>query len=196
MGGLVTAGMAGELVTVGLGGEVVVIIEEVERVEKGGSIFGETYHKRRVQGIRSDQFNRIQILKPVIAEGNHPINILIPIEIKGEHRIRIIKQIRKWVDHKARIKVTLLITKGYNKVKIKSWYVKDSENKINILIGTVINTINKAVRIHKKLVVEKKIATIETPASLISVDDVISDVEKAELLDIIKNLEDIEDEDK
>ncbi len=195
MGGFVTAGMAGELVTVGLGGQVVVIIEEAP-VEKGGSIFGETYHKRRVQGIRSDQFNRIQILKPVIAEGNHPINILVPIEIKGEHRIRIIKQIRKWVDHKARIKVTLLITKGYNKVKIKSWYVTEAENPINILIGTVINTLNKAVRIHKKLVVEKKVATIETPASLISVDDIISDVEKAELLDIIKSLEDIEDEEK
>ena len=155
MGGFVTAGMAGELVTVGLGGTVVVIIEEAP-IEKGGSIFGETYHKRRVQGIRSDQFNRIQILKPVIAEGNHPINIIIPIEIKGEHRLRIIKQVRKWVDHQARIKVTLLITKGYNKVKIKSWYVKDTENPINILIGTVINTINKAVRIHKKLVVEDK----------------------------------------
>ena len=195
MGGFVTAGMAGPLVTVGMGTTVTVIIEEA-REEKGGSIFGESYHKRRVQGIRSDQYNRIQILKPVMAEGNHPINILVPIEIKGEHRIRVIKQIRTWLSHKARIKVTLLITKGVNKVKIKSWYVTESENPINILIGTVINTLNKAVRIHKKLVVEKKVATIETPASLISVDDVISDVEKAELLDVIKNLEDLEDEEE
>jgi len=195
MGGFVTAGLSGPLVTVGMGTTVSVIIQQ-PRIEKGGSIFGETYHKRRVLGIRSDQFNKIQILKPVMAEGNHPINILVPIEITGDHRVRIIERIRKWVDHKARIKVTLLITKGVNKVRVKEWYVTEAENKINILVGTVINTVNKAVRIHKKLVVDKKIATIETPESLISVDDIISDVEKAELLDVIKALEDIEDEDK
>ncbi len=190
MGGLVTAGMAGQLVTVGLGGEVVVIIVQKPPEEKGGSIFGEDYrHRRRVLGIRSDQFNKIQILRTVTSTSEIPINVLIPISIEKELRMKIIERIRKWADKSSTIKVSIINISNKNSVKIKETYITKSEKPVNIIAGRLVSLIDKAVKILER---EKK----HSETQVNPIDKVLDDIEKAEILKLLDELGELDDLDR
>ena len=182
MGGFVTAGMAGQLVTVGLGGEKVIIIEEEERPNLGGAI----YWKRRVTGLRSDQFGKLTVLRTVTAETDLPITILVPISIEHDLRAKIIERVRKWKDNTARIKISFLNITNKNSVTIKEVYITTKEKAVNLLAGRIVNLISKAVRVLEK---EDKLNLKD----LTPIDDTLSDIEKAEILKLLDELDDLDE---
>ena len=181
MGGFVTAGMAGPLVTVGLGGTQVVIIQEVEK-DLGGAI----YWKRRVQGLRSDQFGKLQVLRTVVSETELPITILVPISIEKDLRAKIIERVRKWQSKTANIKVSFLNITNKNKITIKETYITTKEKAVNMITGRLVSLIVKAVRILEK---EDKLNIQD----LTPIDDTLSDIEKAEILKLLDELDDLDE---
>ncbi len=190
MGGLVTSGLGGQLVTVGLGGEeAVIIIQEVDD-EKGGGIHGEgVYHKRRVQGIHADQWNKIQILRTVTSTSEIPINVLIPISIEKDLRMKIIEQVRKWADKSASIKVSIINISNDKSVKIKETYISKSEKQVNIIAGRLVSLIDKAVKILER---EKK----HSETQVNPIYKVLDDIEKAEILKLLDELGELDDLDR
>jgi len=188
MGGLVTAGLGGQLVTVGLGGTVVVIIQQVDE-EKGGAIVGQPYWKRRVQGLRADQWNKIQILRTVTSTSEIPISVLIPITVEKDLRMKIIEQVRKWASKSAHIKVSVINISNKNSVKIKETYITKAEKPVNIIAGRLVSLIDKAVRILDR---EKKLSETEVNP----IDKVLDDIEKAEILKLLDELGELDDLDK
>ena len=185
MGGLVVAGLTGPLVTVGLGGTTVVIIQQAEP-ERSGGIHGVPYWKRRVQGLRSDQWNKIQILRTVTAETDLPITILIPISIEKDLRAKIIERVRKWKDNKAKIKISFLNITNKNSVTIREVYISTKEKAVNMITGMLVNLISKAVRVLEK---EDKLNLKD----LTPIDDTLSDIEKAEILKLLDELDDLDE---
>jgi len=181
MGGLVTAGMAGQLVTVGLGGTKVVVIQEVDKLQ-GGAI----YWKRRVQGIRSDQFGKLQVLRTVTSETELPITILIPISIEHDLRAKIIERVRKWQSGTANIKISILNITNKNSVTIKETYITPNEKAVNMITGMLVNLISKAVKVLEK---EDKLNL----ADVTPIDDILSDIEKAEILKLLDELDDLDE---
>jgi len=187
MGGFVTAGMAGQLVTVGLGGITVVIIQEQK--PEGGGIHN-IHYKKRVQGLRADQWNKIQILRTVTAESEIPISILIPLSVEHDLRAKIIEQVMKWKDYQATIKVSIINISNKNSVKIKETYITKSEKQVNIIVGRVVQIIDKAIRILTK---ESKVKRNDVT----SVEDVLDDIEKAEILKLLEEIDELDEfEDK
>ncbi len=182
MGGLVTAGMAGQLVTVGLGGTKVIIIEEAPPKDIGGAI----YWKRRVTGLRSDQHSQIQVLRTVTSETELPITILVPISIEKDLRAKIIERVRKWQSKTANIKVSFLNITNKNSVTIKEVYITTKEKAINMIAGRLVSLIVKAVRILEK---EDKLNLQD----LTPIDDTLSDIEKAEILKLLDELDDLDE---
>jgi hypothetical protein len=183
MGGLVTSGMAGQLVTVGLGGEVVVIIQERRRPE-GGAI----YYKRRVQGLHQDEFNKLQVLQTITAESEIPIDVLIPTFKEYEYRAKLIEQIKKWTDNKSTIKISVIRKLNENKATISEHYVDWNDRKV-IITATLANFISKAVQIYEQRDDKKS----NTDTKVISVEELLDDVEKADIIKIIKELEHLDD---
>ena len=183
MGGLVTSGMAGQLITVGLAGEVVVIIQERRRPE-GGAI----YHKRRVQGLRQDEFNKIQVLQTITAESEIPIDVLIPSFIEYEYRAKLIEQILKWTDNKSSIKVSIIRKLNDNKATITEHYVDWNSRKV-LITARLANFVSKAVQIYEQR--DDKKSNKDT--KVISVEELVDDVEKADIINIIKELEELEE---
>ncbi len=189
MGGFVTAGMAGQLVTVGMGGTTVIIIEEVPPKAEGGGIHN-IYAKSRVQGLRADGWNKIQILRTVTANSEIPISILIPISITHDLRAKIIEQVMKWKDYQSHIKVTIINISNKNSVKIKETYINKSDKQVNIIVGRMVSLIDKAVRILTK---ESKVKINDVS----SVEEVLDDIEKAEILKLLDDLDEVDEfEDK
>ena len=180
MGGFVTAGMAGHLVTLGLGGTQVVIVQQKDI--PGGAI----YWKRRVTGLRSDQFGKLQVLRTVTTETELPITILIPISIEKDLRAKIIERVRKWQVETAKIKVSFINITNKNSVTIKETYITTKEKAVNMITGMLVNLISKAVRVLEK---EDKLNIKD----LAPIDDVLSDIEKAEILKLLDELDDLDE---
>jgi len=182
LGGYIVSGLTGPLVTVGLGGEVAVIIQVKPRPE-GGAI----YHKRRVQGLRQDEFNKLQVLQTITAESEIPIDVLIPSFKEYEYRAKLIEQILKWADNKCKIKVSIIRKTG-NKATITEHYIDWNSRKV-LITARLANFVTKVVHIHEHKTQRKLLKG----AKVISVEDLIDDVEKAEIIKIIKELEDLDD---
>lgn len=174
--------MAGQLVTVGLGGEVIVIVQERRRPE-GGAI----YHKRRVQGLHQDEFNKIQVLQTITAESEIPIDVLIPTFKEYEYRAKLIEQIKKWTDNKCSIKVSIIRKIG-NKATITEHYIDWNSRKV-IITARLANFISKAVKIYEQRDDKKS----NTDTKVISVEELVDDVEKADIINIIKELEELDE---
>lgn len=181
MGGFITAGMTGPLVTVGFGGEVAVI---VQRRPEGGAI----YHKRRVQGLRQDEFNKIQVLQTITAESEIPIDILIPSFKEYDYRAKLIEQIKKWTENKSHIKVSIVRKLNEHKATITEHYIDWNSRKV-IITARLANFVTKAVKIYEQR--DDKKSNKDT--KVISVEDILDDVEKAEIIKLIKELEDLDD---
>jgi len=178
---LATAGFGGIQIIHGMGSQVVIIIQ---KVPQGGAI----YHKRRVQGLRQDEFNKIQVLETVTAESEIPIDVLIPSFKEYEYKAKLIEQILKWADNKCQIKVSIIRKIGANKATITEHYIDWNSKKV-IITSRLANFISKAVQIYEQRDDKKS----NTDTKVISVEDLIDDVEKADIINIIKELEDLEE---
>ena len=186
MGGLVTAGMAGQLVTVGFGGETIVIIEEPERERNVG---GGPYFKRRVRGLRSDSQHKLQIFRSIVSEGDIPITILVPIKLDKDLRIKLFDKLRDWKDKSASIRITVLNIHNKNSVTIKQAYIDKAEKAVNIIGGRLVSLIDKAVT-----VLDRKHDYSKTDFQ--DVDDALYDIEKTEILKLLEELDDLDELEK
>jgi len=181
MGGFVTAGLTGPLVTVGLGGEeAVIVIPPVvaKRIPGGGLQF-----RRRVKGIKLTQEKEIIILRSVLEKSELPLRLIEEIRMDKITKIKLLKLLEIAIKSTTHITAFFIKTVGGKSTLLEKRMLIKS-NKTSIL-NRFLKIVDKSLEIFEHRVIKK-----DKDTQLLNTTDLIDDVEKANILDILDKLED------
>lgn len=186
--GFVTAGLGqgGNLVTVGLGLTTVIIVPLPNPI-KDSTAGAYVYHKKRKKGITTKNQSGTIILQTLIAKSEIPLKLFQLLKISDEDQSKIEKEIYRAFNDKTQLRA-IIIKKSSNSTTIKQHFIKKLANPLSIASERFINFIEK-----KTEIIENNTKLTDEKTKHINPVDVLKEVEVTELLDIIKNLEDIDE---
>jgi len=181
MGGFITAGLTGPLVTVGLGGEeAVIIIPPVvaKRIPGGG-----LYYRRRVKGVKLTQEKEVIILRSVLEKSELPLTLIEEIRMDKITKIKLLKLLEIAIKSTTHITAFFIKTVGSKSTLLERRMLIKS-NKTSLL-NRFFKIVDKSLEIFEHRVIKK-----DKDTQLLNTTDLIDDVEKANILDILDKLED------
>jgi hypothetical protein len=183
--GFVTAGLgnSGNLVTVGLGLTTIIIVTPPDDTVQGATTYNE-YHKKRVKGLHLKNDNGTVILQTLTAKSEMPLKMFQYLKISEKDQSKILQKIEKQLDNKTDFGV-LVIRKSSSSVTLKQHFIRKIEQKTGFRGERLLNFLEKQTKIK-----EQKRNKTDTETKHINVTDTIDNIEVAELLDILKDLED------
>lgn len=187
--GFVTAGLGsgGNLVTVGLGLTTIIIVTP-PKPKYDGNAGADTewlvYHKKRVKGLQLKNDNGTVILQTLIAKSEMPLKMLQYLKISEKDQSKIKQKLEKQLENKTDFGV-LVIKKSSSSVTLKQHFIRKIEQKTGFRGERLLNFLEKQTKIKEQ---KRNKTDIETKH--INVTDTIDNIEVAELLDILKDLED------
>ena len=182
MGGYVTAGLTGPLVTVGLGGEeAAIIIPPVVPVAKripGGAMF----HRRRVQGVKVTQDKEVIILRSVLEKSELQLTLIEQIRMDKITKIKLLKLLEIAIKSTTHITAFFIKTVGSKSTLVeKRMLIKTNKTT---LLNRLYKIVDKSLEIFEHKIIKK-----DKDTQLLNTTDLIDDVEKANVLDILDKLE-------
>jgi len=180
MGGFITAGLTGPLITVGLGGEeaVIIIPPVVAKREPGGSLF---YH-RRVKGVKITQEKQVIILRSVLEKSELPLTLIEQIRMDKITKIKLLKLLEIAIKSTTHITAFFIKTVGSKSTLLeKRMLIKSNKTS---LLNRLYKIVDKSLEIFEHRVIKK-----DKDTQLLNTTDLIDDVEKTNILEILDKLE-------
>jgi hypothetical protein len=178
------------LLTNGLGGATVIIIDpDIERkaLERTqGSGVG-LYHKKRVKGIKLYDERQTLMLKPLELSHLSITEILTFLKLDKSYSNLIRGLLKKMKDSPTKIDMMVFNTSN-NKLMTKQHFMHKLDGSTTVKGGKFMTFIEKQITI-----IDKRMDKTEDKTKHINMRNTISDIEAVELMDIIKDMEDVED---
>jgi len=174
------------LLTNGLGGATVVIVNPKLLERTQGSGVG-NYHKKRVKGIELRNENTLLLIKPI--EFNHwsITRILKFLKLDASNELLIRQMLKKMEDNTSKIDMTVFKSTN-NKLVAKQHFMHMLDGSLSFNGEKFLSFVEKQITI-----VDKRLDKKDKETKHINVTDTIDNIEVAELMNIIKDMEDTDD---